>query len=319
MLPASLRGRKFGFTLIELLVVIAIITILIGLLLPAVQKVRGAASRMKCSNNLKQMGIAIHSYHITTGLVPAAVMDGDGEAGVTGYPSNMRAEFARDCQGYAASGFSRILPYMEQGVGTKTFNAASGVKEIDGPSASQAVAMFTCSADPRSGGFIAPTSATGESVPFGLNSYAGVEGPAFSYQTIGIALGMFTHDTRVKFDDVRDGLSNTLMIGERPPSADLSYGWWASSPVDTYCGTANTVRWFGSSGPPGNTPCPNGQARFSQGNVTNNCDHHHFWSMHTGGGNWLLGDGSVRFFTYSSAATIISMSTRAGGETFDIP
>src|SRR5262245_21520663 len=158
--------KRVGFTLIELLVVIAIIAILIGLLLPAVQKIREAANRMKCSNNLKQIGLAVHNYHDTMGFLPSAG-SADGKP-LSGGPWPNSGE--------GTNWLVHIMPYIEQGniYSKLTFTGDSGWTNVPGSPTSSAVnnvkivtgtvvSIFRCPSDPR-----APLLQNGSNVPGGL-------------------------------------------------------------------------------------------------------------------------------------------------------
>jgi prepilin-type processing-associated H-X9-DG protein len=142
--------------------------------------------------------------------------------------------------------------------------------------------------------------------------------------------GMIFWNSQVKFLDVTDGLSNTLMVGERPPSADLVFGWWyagagqydsftnrntGSSDVDLGAAEFNLqADSYSSSCGKG------GPFSYGPGQLNDPCDQFHFWSLHTNGSNFLFGDGAVRFLTYDTPQQLmIALSTRAGGEAASPP
>ncbi len=175
-----------GFTVIELLVVIAILATLLGLLLPAVQKVREAAARLQCANNLKQIGMAVHNYSSTFRVVPT---EGGGPT-LNGGP------------GHAASVFFNLLPYLEQ---QQLYECSSG------PGQNQPLAVFLCPSDTTADGGQPPAGA--QSGDQALGSYI------YSVQVPGNSLGgVFptTPQTRLSLNAaMQDGLSNTIIAGEQ--------------------------------------------------------------------------------------------------------
>ena len=287
------RGCR-AFTLIELLVVIAIIAILIALLVPAVQKVRAAAARAQCQNNLKQLGAACHNFHSAFKILPLH-----------------RREIPTVAQP-DRSWLNRLLPYVEQ---DNLFKAQDFTKPV---------VVFACPSDPRNLATITYTSGT---TIRGLTSYLGVAGknsndiPDLGVIGAWYISGVANTREKVKLARITDGTSNTLMIGERPPGRgasstnNLEWGWWSStSDFDNVAWAIAQSGYTGGVVAAGACPFP---LYFSEGktDLTNPCDTLHFWSFHPGGANWALADGSVQFITYTAGTTVIPlMATRSSGE-----
>ncbi len=284
---ARLLRRMRAFTLIELLVVIAIIAILIALLVPAVQKVREAAARAQCQNNMKQWGLALHSYHDTNKKFP-------------GYWTGSKTTWA-----YVT------LPFIEQ----------DNLKRLgDGPGTglSQAIAkpisVFQCPSDGRD-------LNKAWNNQWGMTSYHGITGEwwwdwtlaSTNFSDSGV-IAVFPTSKAPRMMSITDGTSNTLMVGERPPSHDFFWGWWARADFDNHMWARVTrseaIYTTGING----APCPF-PVFFQPGQWNNPCDANHLWSPHTGGGNFTFVDGSVRFVQYAAGVNIVpKLATRAGGE-----
>lgn len=312
------RPCAAGFTLVELLVVLAIISLLIGLTLPAVQKVRQAAARTACLNNLKQCGLALHNFHATHGHLPPL-----GRAGH--WPG---APYSRQ----QVSWHVYALPFIERDdLWRLTGQAyAANSNPLSAPHdqvRSAVVKPFICPIDSR----LSAPFRDASGVLASYTSYLAVTGSGPPYLTStgigrttdGLTDGCFPGRPGIPLTDIADGSSQTIMVGERPPSASMDAGWWyathlatpsfwefemtAESALDPYnpkCGGY----WI-------STPT-GGEARyfFAPGGLTDNCSRYHFWSLHPGGANFLFADGSVQFISYSARPIIRLLASRNAGE-----
>jgi prepilin-type N-terminal cleavage/methylation domain-containing protein/prepilin-type processing-associated H-X9-DG protein len=292
------RTHRHGVTLIEVLVVIAIIAVLIALLVPAVQKVRAAAARMQCANNLKQIGLAVHQYHDHNMVLPA---------GMRKFRDPYRM----------SSWLTHILPYLDQQNAFR--EAQEDYQKSRSPfrpahrGLSTIVPVFLCPADSRiSSAQMAPR----DKILVAFTSYLGVSGKDMTARD-----GVYYRDSKVRLTDIRDGTSNTLMAGERPPSTDFQYGWWYAGAGQRFTGSGDMLLgvFEQNTFPVTVGSCAPGSYPFSPGNVNNQCDMFHFWSLHSGGAHFLYADASVHFLSYSAAPIMPALASRAGGETVDVP
>jgi prepilin-type N-terminal cleavage/methylation domain-containing protein/prepilin-type processing-associated H-X9-DG protein len=329
------RASRTGFTLIELLVVIAIIGILIALLVPAVQKVREAAARMSCTNNLKQIGLALHSYHDANGFFPPGYVDGNKDPNST--PDNDVGP------GWGWAAF--LLPYLEQDNVYKQINFNQPVGMGSNVAISQMpLKLFQCPSDSYQQAFpVYDSTFTTPITTLAHSNYVGCNGweecfygaggnPQGGSGADGLSgilgaggVGLFWRNSKTKMADVTDGLSNTIFVGER--SGNHAPSTWTGAVAGGRC-----PAWMATQPPAVYAPPPGpayDNADFGEALVLAHCNATHlpnadfpifdpdtFYSRHTGeGANFLFGDGSVHFLTRSiNPYTYQALATIAGGE-----
>jgi prepilin-type N-terminal cleavage/methylation domain-containing protein/prepilin-type processing-associated H-X9-DG protein len=269
MVTNPARDRR-AFTLIELLVVIAIIAVLIGLLLPAVQKVREAAARTKCANNLKQIGLAMHNYHDANSRFPAGEVTQDGK-GVTSANRNWVWG-------------ALILPYIEQGALYTQLNPGVGRAPL--PTGTDAAARLVQSVPPV---YSCPSD-TGPDINLRLGNYGKTCYPANK--------NIFFLDTKHKLTDIADGTSNTLMIGERANPPGGQPFWHIGAVWAARWGTNNSYAFEAgfmnvSMNPAAITAagaCCNNTGVTDPDDIRSATN-----ILHTGGAQYAFCDGSVKF------------------------
>lgn len=323
-----------GFTLIELLVVIAIIAVLIALLLPAVQQAREAARRTQCKSNLKQIGLALHNYHDANRVFPPGYVDRNGDPNST--PDNDLGP------GWGWATF--LLPYLDQGNVYNQINFNQGVGVGANAQVSQvALTVFQCPSDGLQqafsvydSSFATPITTVAHSNYMGCNGWeecfngaggnpqagAGADGLSGNFGQAGV--GIFFRNSRNSTSNFTDGLSNTIVVGER--SSNHAPGTWTGAVAGGRC-----PAWMATQPPSPYSPPPSpayDNADFGEALIFSHCNATHlpnsdfpiydpdtFYSFHVGGAHFLFGDGSVRFISsYVDGRTYQALATIAGNE-----
>jgi prepilin-type N-terminal cleavage/methylation domain-containing protein len=297
-----MRRPRPAFTLIELLVVIAIIGILVALLLPAVQKVREAAARAQCLNNLRQIGLALHNYHdVHKHLPPGYVASGPYSDGATD-----------TAPGWGWAAF--ILPDLEQG---NLYKRIDFTQPVQNSSAIQMpLAVFLCPSDlPPDQPFWITDAGLSPMALAAPSSYAATVGSDASDCADPTGNGVFYRNSATRLTDITDGTSNTVLVGDR--AWVQVQGIWAGAPAGAVCRAGPQNPWKNAIAPAPVLVLAHNNWINIQTDADGGLDD--FSSNHFGGANLLFGDGSAHFIHSITAdgserRAFWAMGTRAAGD-----
>jgi prepilin-type N-terminal cleavage/methylation domain-containing protein/prepilin-type processing-associated H-X9-DG protein len=280
-----------AFTLIELLVVIGILAVLIGMILPAVQKTRAAALRTQCANNMRQIGVALYTYHELQKRLPPGYVSKVGPDNVDLGPG----------WGWAA----HLLPHVEQISVARQLDFAADIGAArNAAGRTAALEIFRCPADDGPATF----TAWGTKATVGFANYVGMFGPGEIGENPGAGLGIFYRNSTTALIQILDGASNTLMIGER--SSNLALSTWTGAVTGA---EVPPVRSSGLDSEGAAVLCL-GHTGHTPNNALNHVDD--FASRHVQGVNFLFADGSVRAINDGINPILWqALGTRAGAET----
>jgi type II secretory pathway pseudopilin PulG len=275
--------------------VIAVISVLIALLMPAVQQAREAARRTQCRNNLKQIGLALHNYHNTHQMFPPVL--------VTDWTPSARTGFYPGWWSW----YTRILPHIEQ---TPLYNQIDMTDDFVitisdyREQISKNIPIYLCPSDPNGEKVWSTDDWWQGPVAAAHTSYLGCRGSERITPIPGglQGNGLFpATNVGVRLSDITDGASHTLHVGERPTDNAGEWGWWAAGTGFDLHGLADHVM-----------DCSEG---LRPGDPNSSADLTHFWSMHRGGAFFLMCDGSVHFLSESiNHDTFLALGSRTGNE-----
>ncbi len=286
--------RTAGYSLVEMLVVLVILLVSLGLSLAAVQKARTAAARADCGNRQRQLALGIHAFASVEHTLPKGCA----------YPQGTRPPNVAFTHP-GMSWHTTILPYVDQASLYEQAvlahrNDSYGHSSAHDSVGSNVVRLFLCPTESRQRDWVG----------WGVTSYLGVSGTGVMHYD-GVLIPYYP----VRFTDITDGTSNTVMIGERPPGVDGEFASWYAQEGGHTCYLAQLL-------PAGErmlipsiaVGCKIDTPSLAPGLPENRCSVGHFWSLHPGGANFAFADGSVRFLRYPQSSILPDLATRAGGE-----
>jgi prepilin-type processing-associated H-X9-DG protein len=287
--------RSAGSTLIELLVVFSVIAILIALTLPAVSSVRQAAAKITCCNQLRQIGLALHSTHDRSGSFPAG--SAGNEPNEIYRDLSWRPMLVRDLVN------DQLWDRIDRTFREQPFFGGPAHE----PLRTTVISTFHCPASPEPAGVWQVRS-----LKVATSSYLGVAGSAFHDRA-----GILYDRSAIRVVDIRDGTSNTIVVGERPPSRDMRFGWWYAGigqddrgSLDSHIGTnERNVTQYASY-----RMCGPGPFRSFEKPVHPDCAVFAFTGLHPGGIPFCFADGSVRMIAPTDNTILDSLATRSGGD-----